>query len=236
MKRKLAFIAAAALLMTAGCGKINDPAAETEENTTVTEAETTTAEETSETAVETTAEPTAAAPETTSEAPAENKAAAGINVLSELRTGMTEDEVFSIIGENYDYKSDVRCNSMEYDYSFASDEVFGTGLSGYMFAEFDSESKQLICCGYHIGAVGNVDESEHPYGEDKLAAGYAKVIEKLTADYGDGQRPIEYSGEGIKDEISWSDGSDQLWAIYGTDLWGKESGVNEMIVSRSIER
>ena len=62
MKRKLAFIAAAALLMTAGCGKINDPAAETEENTTVTEAETTTAEETSETAVETTAEPTAAAP------------------------------------------------------------------------------------------------------------------------------------------------------------------------------
>ena len=67
MKRKLAFIAAAALLMTAGCGKINDPAAETEENTTVTEAETTTAEETSETAVETTAEPTAAAPETEKE-------------------------------------------------------------------------------------------------------------------------------------------------------------------------
>ncbi|WP_294410942.1 hypothetical protein [uncultured Ruminococcus sp.] len=73
-------------------------------------------------------------------------------------------------------------------------------------------------------------------GKIKFAEGYAKIPEKLTADYGDGQRPIEYSGEGIKGEISWSDGSDQLWAIYGTDLWDKESGVNEMIVSRSIER
>ena len=39
-----------------------------------------------------------------------------------------------------------------------------------------------------------------------------------------------------KDEMFWNDGSDQIWAIYGMDLWGADSGVNEIVVSRSIER
>ena len=241
MKKKLAFIAAAALLLSAGCGQINDPAAEADENTTVTEPETTTAEETTEAATEAATEEettaaTTAAPVTTAETPGENSAAARINVLSELRMGMTEEEVFSVIGDKFDYRYDAGSKpSIEYDYTVVSDEIFGTGLRGYMFAEFDAESHTLICCGYHLGAVGNAAKSDHPYSEAELTDGYGMVTETLTAGYGEGIRPEEYTGEGIIDEMSWSDGSDQLWAIYGTDLWDTDSSVNEIIVSRSIE-
>ena len=160
-----------------------------------------------------------------------------VNILSQLDTGMTEEEVFSVIGRNYDHKYDDGYKpSLEYDYSFSSDEVFGTELNGYMFVEFDSKTQELICCGYHIGAVGNAEKAVYPYSEDMLANGYDKIIEKLISEYGEGQRPVDYTGEGVKSEMSWNDGSDQLWAIYGTNLWSKESGVNEIIVSRSIER
>ena len=183
MKKKLAFIAAAALLLSAGCGQINDPAAEADENTTVTETEITTAEETTEAATEEeTTAATTAAPVTTAETPGENSAAARINVMSELRTGMTEEEVFSVIGDKFDYRYDAGSKpSIEYDYTVVSDEIFGTGLRGYMFAEFGAESHTLICCGYHLGAVGNAAKSDHPYSEAELTDGYGMVTEALTA-------------------------------------------------------
>ena len=183
---------------------------------------------------------TAYAQEKAREEALESSSSNSINVLTELRTGMTEEEVFSVIGDKYDHQYDRGFDpSVEYDYSVTADEVFGTGLDGYMFVEFNAKTHQLICCGYHLGAVGNVEDSEYPYSEEQLAEGYGKIIERLTADFGSGLRPEEYAGEGIKDEMSWADGSDQLWAIYGTDLWSlpdSKSGVNEIIVSRSIER
>ena len=75
------------------------------------------------------------------------------------------------------------------------------------------------------------------YGvHDIIRGSWMQSQGELMQILGDMSAAGRYLREGIKDEISWSDGSDQLWAIYGTDLWGKESGVNEMIVSRSIER
>lgn len=182
----------------------------------------------------------AGAKEKAQEGSPESSSSSSINVLTELRMGMTEEEVFSVIGDKYDHQYDRGYDpSVEYDYRVTADEVFGTGLDGYMFIEFNAKTHQLICCGYHLGAVGNVEDSKYPYSEEQLAESYGKIIEKLTSDFGSGLRPEEYAGEGIKDEMSWADGSDQLWAIYGTDLWSlpdSKSGVNEIIVSRSIER
>ena len=244
MYKKITAIAAALLLITAGCGNVDD-SSETDETETTSQTE-----EVTEDAVETetvsateSPETTTAAPEVTTETTSaavqekDTSLAESVNVLSTMKTGMTEEEALSEFGidNGFRYEGKYAGADYEYDYSMTTDNIFGTGLKGYMFAEFDTSDQKLICCGYHLGAVGNAAKSDHPYSGAELTDGYGMVTETLTADYGEGIRPEEYTGEGIIDEMSWSDGSDQLWAIYGTDLWDTDSSVNEIIVSRSIE-
>lgn len=161
----------------------------------------------------------------------------GLNILDQLKTGMTIEDVFAVIGKDYDYEYRAGYKpSVEYDYSFTADEVFDTGLRGYMFVEFDEKTDELICFGYHIGNVGNVENSSYPYSESELKEAFNKLLPSLEEEYGNATVPSAFSGEGVKAEYSWSMGTDQLWAIWGTDLWGASSGVNEIIVSRSIDR
>lgn len=160
-----------------------------------------------------------------------------VDILSQLKTGMTMEDVFAVIGKDYDYEYSAGYKpSVEYDYSFTADEVWGTGLRGYMFVEFDEKTNELTCFGYHIGAVGHVEDCSYPYSESELEEAFNKLLPTLEEEYGKTDEPSAFSGEGIKDEYSWSMGTDQLWAIWGTDLWGASSGVNEIIVSRSIDR
>lgn len=161
----------------------------------------------------------------------------GQNILSQLKTGMSEEDVFAVIGKDYDYEYSAGYKpSVEYDYSFAADEVFNTGLGGYIFVEFDEKNNELTCFGYHIGAVGHVEDHSYPYSESELEEAFNKLLPYLEEEYGNADEPSAFSGEGVKAEYSWSMGTDQLWAIWGTDLWGASSGVNEIIVSRSIDR
>lgn len=245
MYKKLTALAAALLITAAGCGKIDDQGSD-EETETTSQAEEVTEDvpmtetvspddlpETTTTSVEITTEPTAEAPE------AENTSLAeSINVLSSMKTGMTEEEALSEFG----IENGRRCEGnyagadYEYDYSLTADNVFGTGLKGYMFAQFDTSTQKLICCGYHFGKLEDSESTEFPYSEDELREAYQKIVQKLTEQYGEGTRPETFAGEGIRDELTWNDGSEIIWAMYGMDLWSPDSGVNEIVVSRSIDR
>ncbi len=246
MYKKLTALAAALLIAAAGCGKIDDQGSseETEDASQAEEVteeapvtETASADDTAETT-------TAAAEETTASSSAaaakddEGPPVSSISVLSSMKTGMTEDEVLSAPGmKNYTrYEENLSVSTYEYEYAMDCDNVFGTGLSGYMFAEFDYSTHKLICCGYHLGRILTEGSDEFNCSEEQLSEAYNKIKEQLIAEYGDGSRPLTVSGEGIREELIWEDGSDQIWVVYGIDLWSENSGVNEIVVSRSIDR
>lgn len=245
MYKKITAIAAALLLITAGCGNVDD-SSETDETETTSQTEEVTEDAVKTETVSATESPetTTAEPEVTTETTSaavqekDTSLAESVNVLSTMKTGMTEEEALSEFGidNGFRYEGKYAGADYEYDYSMTTDNIFGTGLKGYMFAEFDTSDQKLICCGYHLGKEGNVESTDFPYSEAELSEAYNKIIQELTAEYGEGTRPEALSGEGVKDEMFWNDGSDQIWAIYGIDLWGADSGVNEIVVSRSIER
>ena len=246
MYKKYAVLAAVLLISAVGCGKTDDQGSSGETETTsqteeVTEdaavTETALPEETSETqttSAVTTAEPVTDAAQTEKELPLVNEK----NVLHSMKIGMTEEEALSEFGiengikfegshENADY---------EYDYIMTCDNVFGTGLKGYMFAQFDSSSQKLICCGYHLGRIISDGTNIFPYSEDELREAYSKITLQLADEFGEGTRPETIFGEGIREELTWEDGTEHIWSVYGIDLWSENSGINEIVVSRSVDR
>ena len=245
MYKKLTALTAALLITAAGCGKIDDQGSNEETETTsqaeeVTEEavvnETVSADDTAETTPTTIGETTEPVTEKNEEdaAPPAND----INVLSALKTGMTEEEALAVSGmkDHTRYEENLAVNAYEYEYAIDCDNVFGTGLPGYMFAEFDLSTHKLICCGYHLGRVLTENSNEFTCSEEQLSEAYNKIKEQLTAEYGEGTHPQTVSGEGIREELTWEDGPDHIWTVYGIDLWGENSGVNEIVVSRSIDR
>lgn len=222
MKKKLAFIMSSLLLVTAGCSN-TDIGNETGEKATAATEQTTAAE--------------TAAEETTAEVTTEAKTAFsnGADLFSLLKTGMTEDEVLDILGRDYDcrFETESPNEPYEYNYPIESDEIFGTGLSGYMFVKFLPEDKTLAYYGYQLGAVGNVINTEYPYSEEELAEGYDKIVSYLSEKYGERTSYAEDACDGVRKETSWADGSDTLWASYGIDLMGDGSGVSKIAVSHS---
>ena len=141
-----------------------------------------------------------------------------------------------VMKEHTRYEENSAVGTYEYEYAMDFDNVFGTGLPGYMFVEFDFSTHQLICCGYHIGRVLTKDSNEFTCSEEQLSEAYNIIKEKLTAEYGEGTHPQTVSGVGIHEELTWEDGSENIWTVYGIDLWSENSGVNEIVVSRSIDR
>ena len=245
MYKKLTALTAALLITAAGCGKIDDQGSNKVTETTsqaeeVTEeavvTETVSADDTAETMTTTIGETTEPVTEKNEEdaAPPAND----INVLSALKTGMTEEEALAVSGmkDHTRYEENLAVNAYEYEYAIDCDNVFGTGLPGYMFAEFDLSTHKLICCGYHLGRVLTENSNEFTCSEEQLSEAYNKIKEQLTAEYGEGTHPHTVSGEGIREELTWEDGPDHIWTVYGIDLWGENSGVNEIVVSRSIDR
>ena len=247
MYKKLTALAAVLLITAVGCGKIDDQGSDEETETTsqaeeVTEeaaaTETVSTDDTTVETTTTTAEETTESATTTAAKDDEEPHANNINVLSAMKTGMTEEEALAVSGmkDHTRYEENLAVNAYEYEYAMDCDNVFGTGLPGYMFAEFDFSTHKLICCGYHLGRVLTENSNEFTCSEEQLSEAYNKIKEQLTAEYGEGTHPQTFSGEGIREELTWEDGTDHIWAIYGIDLWSENSGVNEIVVSRSIDR
>ncbi|MCR5599304.1 MAG: hypothetical protein K6G33_00960 [Ruminococcus sp.] len=246
MYKKLTALAAALLIAAARCGKIDDQGSSEEtENASQAEESTEEAPVTETVSADGTAETTSSPAEETSPPSSaanakddEEPPVSSISVLSSMKTGMTEDEVLSASGmNNYTrYEENSAVGTYEYEYAMDCDNVFGTDLAGYMFAEFDYSTHKLICCGYHLGRILTEGSDEFNCSEEQLSEAYNKIKEQLIAEYGNGYVPQTVSGEGIRQELMWEDGCDQLWVMYGIDLWNENSGVNEIVVSRSINR
>lgn len=244
MNRKLAFIAAAVLLMTAGCGNIEE-GGEPEENTTVSDTEISSEEETSETvseeeetaAAETTASEETTEVETTEAPKASDNADASdyFKVLTDVKPGMKRDEVFAIIGDGYTYEEEY-IMSTGYIYPFEHDDIFGTGLKGDMFVEFNQDNGCFRCGGFHLGTEGVGDSTVYLYSEDELREAFDKIMPILTATFGEDYAPTGINGDGIISDNEWKYGNEELWAMWGTDLWGEKSGINEILVSHSAEQ
>ena len=246
MKKKLAFIMSALLLTTAGCGNIDNGNEAGEETTAAEETEIAPEEETAEetTAEETTAEETTEA-ETTSEPVTETgKKAANnadtsdyIKVLTDLKAGMKRDEVFAIIGDDYTYETEY-FQSTEYCYHIECDDIFGTGLSGDMFVEFYLDSGEYRCGGFHLGTKGHDEDIEYPYGENELREAFDKILPMLEEKFGTDHHPYDLVDDAsIKGNYNWQlNENESLWAMWGTGLWGEDSPVNEILISRSVEQ
>ena len=197
--------------------------ADDEEDTTEEETEEETTEETT---VEETTEATTAPPVVS--ASGEFVMVPGV----ELR--MTLDEIKSALG---DKASELEYISDGYDcqcYAFPVDGALGENLKGSCFFDINEKSGKLQSYGYHFGETGDMKKPDYPYSEAELAAGYDIILGQLMAAYG-GEPSDEGQYEGIKKwyEETMPDG-DGIWAVYGIDMWGEGSGINEITISMSI--
>lgn len=263
---KLALIAAVSLMLT-GCGK-DDPA---DENISSSDVVVTVAEEVTETSTvpeETTEAVTTEALTTeevttemlTTEPVTETETAASdskSNLIIEnfgdenegsslcyidgLELGMTKEEVFSILGDDYDNMVEKSTRpSVEYEYKTKTDTDYGTDLPGYIFAEFDTEDK-LICFGCHLGPIGDINDPVYPYGEGELERAYNRLLQEIELRFGaPTSSENQYSDSGVRAQNTWDTDEGQVWAIYGINLWAAdapvsyEKGINEVVVSYSI--
>ncbi len=159
---------------------------------------------------------------------------AASDILVLLREPMKKDEAFNIIGSDYTYKEELN-NRNIYEYEFDSDTVFGTNLKGSMYFESDIDTDEVRCCGYHIGVVGFGEDQQYPYSEEELTNAFDKIMKALIKEYGNEYEEEEYSFYGERECHIWNDPPGSIWALYGIDLWGENSGRNYIIISRDIE-
>ena len=64
---------------------------------------------------------------------------------------------------------------------------------------------------------------------------FNKILNALNDEFGEATLNNDYEGEGIDTEYTWNADGEEIWAVWGTDMWGTSSGINEIIVSRSID-
>lgn len=156
-------------------------------------------------------------------------------IISGIHIGMTEEEVFNVVGRNYSFKEKdfLNPNEIEYYYALNNIKEFNLNMSAVMFFEF-SEKGKLCNFGYHIGTIwdkNNINNSSYPYSKSELVNAYNKIYAYLKNWYGNGKETDTADPYAIK-EYSWynTDYGD-VWFIVGMNLWGDNSGVNEIIIS-----
>lgn len=160
-----------------------------------------------------------------------------VSIIEGICNGMTQDEVFAIVGTEYDHYDEGIAGTESYYYNQTA--LFGTALDGQMFVEFDRESGLLVNYGYHIGLIDTGESTVYPYTEVELKAAYDTIIDQLTLLYGAGiQGSASYMN--CRAEYTWETDFGQIWAIYGVNLWSSdepesyETGCNEIVVSCSV--
>ncbi|MDY3257238.1 MAG: bacterial Ig-like domain-containing protein [Ruminococcus callidus] len=160
------------------------------------------------------------------------------SIIPGLKNGMTAEEVFNIIGKDYVESMESSKDRIGYFYTYKEDNVFETNLEGQLFIEIDSKTDTLVNFGYHFGRLGNNNKHYYPYTETKLKTTYDIIMKKLTQWYGNS---LKGTLVGPEEENIWDIGDDQIWAIYGVNLWTDtepdtyEEGINEIVVSCSYK-
>ncbi|MCM1228307.1 MAG: zinc-ribbon domain-containing protein [Clostridium sp.] len=156
-----------------------------------------------------------------------------------IHTGMTEDEMLGIMGYGYDALltpegaafSDSRTH---YEYVVNSIPEFNCNMTSTMFLEFNENGK-LFNFDYHIGYDPNTI-SPYLYDENELINEYDKIYDLFETSYDVYWTDImssSYSDSNIKKAYSGKlEGENgELWFIVGTDMWGDNSGTNEITLS-----
>ena len=206
MKKELAFIAAAALLMSAGCGSINTPADEAEENTTVTETET----------------ETAAEKDTSDSA---DKFGTAFFMLPDIRLGMTEEEVKPLIDGDFERSekksNDVGPTVVYYSIPFDSFPYLDIDMEGYELLAFVPDG-ELISMACHFGVTDRDHTVKKKHSEKEIKAVYDKLFKQIHEHYGDYYNTNDKFDNFIGD-AGWSNsfGNLSVTAVYLPD---KETG------------
>jgi hypothetical protein len=207
MKKILAFIAAAELLISAGCGKTADPANEAEENTTVTETE------------------TSAEEDTTAATDSADKLGTQFFMLPDIRLGMTEDEVKALIDTDFERiekkVNDIGPDVVYYNIPFDSFPYLGIDMEGYERLAFVPDG-ELISMACHFGVTDSDYTVKNKHSEKEIKAVYDKLFEQIHEHYGDYYTTNEKLENCIGD-AGWSNsfGNLSLTAVYLSD---KETG------------
>lgn len=163
-------------------------------------------------------------------------------IIPGITLGMTKEDVFQIYGEDYLYIEDYReysyKNNVEYGYSLDKVDVFDIDMKTQMFFEFENDDK-LVCYGYHIGRVGDYNDSSYPYSENELIEAYDKIYADLTEWYGESP-DAENTYDNTLKENSWKNEYGSIWFIVGVNMWSDgepvsyEKGVNEIVLSCAV--
>ena len=239
MKKYIACISLLSVIALSGCGQVESSSQRaagvtkpvqtevtseeepfTAENTSETETVTETETETAETPTTETASETETVPETT--------AAQVTDAEKNIIPG-----VLGKFGDYTDTFDGMSKPSTTYNYSIDGSELFGVDMKGVMFFEFSNRTDELICYGYRFGNVKAEGKDTYPYSGDELKAAYEKVLDKLTGWYGGS--PNESTLVGIDTEYSVSlEDDSEIWSVYGVNMWGEASGINELILSHAI--
>lgn len=259
--RIMALLAASALMLT-GCGNKDKGADDSDEVVvTVAPTEETSGEETEAATEETTEDitetETETAPETTEavteEDTSENVSEAhlpdtaqvptdGLNVFTSLKTGLSMDETFAVTGTDYDLSEETFKGGECYTWLLDKENVFGTGIAGNMFVEFD-RNKALTCFGYHLGGKADGEgKTKYPYSPEELERAFNTIYSQFLSQYGEPDRVDTLRNDSgndyVKGEKEWLfENEDSLWLMYGINLWvdgepaNYEDGINELIVS-----
>ncbi len=163
-------------------------------------------------------------------------------IIPGITLGMTKEDVFQIYGEDCLYIEDYReysyKNNVEYGYSLDKVDVFDIDMKTQMFFEFENDDK-LVCYGYHIGRIGDYNDSSYPYSENELIEAYDKIYADLTEWYGDGLA-AENTYDNTLKENSWKNEYGSIWFVVGVNMWSDgepvsyEKGVNEIVLSCAV--
>ncbi len=159
------------------------------------------------------------------------------SIIPGIKNGMTPEEVFSVVGNDYLYKftgSIANPGEITYYYSLDSVSEFDIDMKSEMFFEFSSKGK-LCCYGYHIGRVSKTDYTDtvYPYSKAQLLEAYDKIFDVLKFRYGkEIKDTISY--QGVLNKYTWEyTDFGEVWFVVGMDLWMENSGQNEIILSSS---
>lgn len=157
--------------------------------------------------------------------------------------GMSQSEMLDVIGYNYDEKITSESASYWYDddriiYNYVVNSVpsLECNMKAVMFFEFSNEDR-LFNYGYHIGW----DLDKYYYDRQELVKAYDEIYNLLKSEYNaylkDDSASYSYADSGvIKANTGYlGNTAGDLWFVVGTDLWSKNSGVNEISVSCSNE-
>ncbi len=155
-------------------------------------------------------------------------------IIDGLKIGMTMDEVFAVIGEDYVRSHEnvlYATENISYIYNIDRIDKLDVDIPSVMFVSFSEGI--LYNFGYHIGRTDNSSGVDSYTDDiDELVTAFDKIHDVLTDYYGKAVDTENITARGVIKESTW-DNTDygEVWMIVGKDLWMEGSGTNEITLS-----